>query len=362
MKTIDAINNKVTLPVNSSIDIQVLDNDIRSADGSPLDVTSIVFSGTHGECIITNEGTTITYTPNGDFYGIDTCIYTACDEKRRCDSAAVIINVTPVVANDDSVTTDINTPIDFFPLDNDIFTDGHPLVIAMIERNANDGDCVMVSPQMVVYIPNPNFSGMDSCEYTTCDDRGVCDTAFINITVVGTPCDEKEDRIITNSPTHMVTSSPSKLGDNSHPTKKPALSSPTAKPAMSEPSSHPTHLLTANPTNPPAISNPTLRPTEKPTTPAPTKHPFTSAPSMAPSPCARRYFFFASGVCTNAFDQCRRAARLIQACLSLECRASAVQFSATGPTRNPDGRKKSLGMIQQSPGSLDLPARDTGCR
>ena len=41
--------------------------------------------------------------------------------------------------------------------------------------------------------------------------------------------------------------------------------------------------------------------------------------------------------CTNAFDQCRQAARLIQACLSLECRASAVQFSATGPTRNPDG-------------------------
>ena len=66
--------------------------------------------------------------------------------------------------------------------------------------------------------------------------------------------------------------------------------------------------------------------------------------------------------CTNAFDQCRRAARLIQACLSLECRASAVQFSATGPTRNPDGRKKSLRLIKQSPGSLDLPARDTGWR
>ena len=41
--------------------------------------------------------------------------------------------------------------------------------------------------------------------------------------------------------------------------------------------------------------------------------------------------------CTNAFDQCRRAARLIHACLSLECRASTVHRSAAGPTRNPDG-------------------------
>eukprot|EP00804_Cyclotella_cryptica_P012275 CCRYP_013866-RA/>CCRYP_013866-RA protein AED:0.12 eAED:0.12 QI:0/1/0.83/1/0.2/0.16/6/3008/221 len=175
--TIDAINNKVTIPVNTPIDIRVLDNDILSWDGSPLNVTSIVFRGTHGECTITNEGESITYMCDTDFVGTDICIYTTCDEKRRCNSAAVIIIVTPVVANDDSVTTDINTPIDIFPVENDIFSDGHPLTIVSIENNAQNGDCAVVSQQIIIYIPNPDFHGLDNCGYQACNDRGVCNSA-----------------------------------------------------------------------------------------------------------------------------------------------------------------------------------------
>eukprot|EP00804_Cyclotella_cryptica_P019622 CCRYP_013973-RA/>CCRYP_013973-RA protein AED:0.71 eAED:1.00 QI:0/0/0/0.66/1/1/3/0/869 len=257
--TIDAINNKVTTPVNTPIDVRVLDNDITSSDGSLLDISYILFRGTSGECTITNDGTTITYTPNPDFFGTDTCIYTACDEMQHCDSAAVIIIVTPVIASDDSVTTEINTPVDIFATENDIFADGHPLTIVSIEENAHNGDCIIASQKIVIYIPDPNFHGSDSCKYQACDDRGICDSAIINITIDGTPCDE--DDIITGSP------------------------------------------VSSSPVHQPVSSPPTQHPTAKPVTPAPVARPTTSQPTMAPTPCGPRSFFFSGGVCTNGFDK-----------------------------------------------------------
>jgi hypothetical protein len=300
IQTIDAINNKVTLPVNTQIDIQVLDNDILSPDGSPLDITYIVFRGTHGECTITNEGKTITYSPNTDFYGTDTCIYTACDEKRRCDSAAVIITVTPVIASDDSVITDINTPVDIFPIENDIFTDGHPLTVVLIEENAKNGDCVIVSQQIVIYIPNPDFHGTDGCQYQACDDRGVCDSAVINITVDGTPCDKKDNRTITSSPS---SSSPSSQPIRSPPTTHDETIPPSKQPVLALTSNHPTQHLTAEPVFPTPIVSPTYRPTANPLTPAPAQTPTTASPTMSPTRCNPRSFFFSRGVCTNALDE-----------------------------------------------------------
>jgi hypothetical protein len=204
-QTIDANNNEVTTPVNTPIDIQVLDNDM-ALDGLPLNIVAILFPGDNGVCTITDEGKLITYTPNQDYFGSDKCIYTACDEEGHCDSATVIINVVPsteeVVANDDEVTTNMTTPVDVFALENDNAVDGHPLTITDILENGENGDCVIVSGGMVViYIPEPGFIGQDECVYEACDDRGVCDSATITVNVDGSHCDDKESTPTTAEPT-----------------------------------------------------------------------------------------------------------------------------------------------------------------
>ena len=265
----------MTTSINTSIDIQVLENDI-ALDGLPLDVIAILFPGNNGVCTIANEGETITYTPNQDYFGNDKCIYTACDEKGHCDSATVVIVVTPsseeVVTNDDDITTNMTTPVDVFALENDIQVDGHDLAITQIVENALSGDCVIVNQgSVVMYIPEPDFTGVDSCVYEACDDRGVCDTATITVTVDGSPCGDKATPEPTPNPTPKPTA----------PTFVwvPTSASPTAKPT-SEPSSKPTLAPSNKPT-----ANPTLAPSNKPTanpTPAPTPEP-TSSPTLAPS-------------------------------------------------------------------------------
>lgn len=229
----------------------------------------------------------------------------------------MILTVTPVIANDDTVITVINTPVDIFPIDNDVFTDGHPLAVVLIEENANHGDCVIVSQQIVIYIPNPDYHGTDGCQYQACDDRGVCDSAVISITVDGTPCDEKDDRIITSSPassslSSQPTRSPATKQDETiPPSKQPVLALTsnhptrhlTAEPVFPTPVVSPTHRPTANPVTPAPTNHPTHHPTAKPVSTAPTRTPTTASPTMSPTRCNPRSFFFARGVCTNALDQ-----------------------------------------------------------
>ena len=42
------------------------------------------------------------------------------------------------------------------------------------------------------YLPNPNFSGLDTLIYQICDANGDCDTALVVITVIASPCVEIE--------------------------------------------------------------------------------------------------------------------------------------------------------------------------
>eukprot|EP00804_Cyclotella_cryptica_P012514 CCRYP_017721-RA/>CCRYP_017721-RA protein AED:0.04 eAED:0.04 QI:91/1/1/1/0.5/0.4/5/62/729 len=303
--TIDAIKNEVTTPVNTPIDIKVLDNDVTAADRSPLDIEDIPFSGNHGECAVGVDGVTITYTPNTDYYGTDTCIYTTCDAKHRCDSAAIIIYVTPVIANDDVATTEINTPVSVYPLDNDTSFAGTVLSVVSITESATNGECLVMNSQIVVYIPKPNFHGVDSCTYTACVSSALCDSAVITVTVEGEPCDDKPTRNIE------ITMRPSLRPTTRQPTLKPIV--PTSVPT-NEPTNKPTPKPTQTPTKKPSTNAPTYRPTNGPTkkptpkptptptkkpTPKPTQQPTTPEPTAAPTTCGSRMFHYVNGCCTN---------------------------------------------------------------
>ena len=84
-----AFDDTATTNDNTSVDIDVLTND-TDIDGPGLTV-SATNNGSNGTT--TTNGTTITYTPNADFVGVDTFTYTASDGEFG-SAATVMVTVT----------------------------------------------------------------------------------------------------------------------------------------------------------------------------------------------------------------------------------------------------------------------------
>jgi len=85
-------------------------------------------------------------------------------------------------ANNDSATTDEDTPIDINVLANDTEPDGDTLSVDSVTQGANGA--VSINPNKTVhYAPNLNFFGSDSFTYTIDDGHGGQSTATVNVTV-----------------------------------------------------------------------------------------------------------------------------------------------------------------------------------
>ncbi|WP_299801332.1 Ig-like domain-containing protein, partial [uncultured Maribacter sp.] len=196
IEELDVVDDSVSTPVDTPIEIDILDNDF----GIPSDGTLTVSDPSNGTVEINDGGTpddisddTITYTPNDGFEGTDVIEYTVCDAEGNCDTATVTITVGEPVALDvvdDSVSTPIDTPIEIDILDNDfgIPSDGTLTVTDTDMSNGtveiNDGGTSDdISDDTITYTPNDGFEGTDVIEYTVCDAEGNCDTATVTITV-----------------------------------------------------------------------------------------------------------------------------------------------------------------------------------
>jgi uncharacterized repeat protein (TIGR01451 family)/gliding motility-associated-like protein len=135
----------------------------------------------------------VTYTPNPNFNGTDSFVYSVCDTGMPilCDTAVVTINVTSVndapVAVDDNATTVENTPINIDILNNDSDPDGNldPTSVSIISGPSNGTVSINPVTGATTYTPNPSFTGTDSFVYSVCD-TGVpiyCDSAVVTITI-----------------------------------------------------------------------------------------------------------------------------------------------------------------------------------
>jgi photosystem II stability/assembly factor-like uncharacterized protein len=85
-------------------------------------------------------------------------------------------------ANNDTATTDEDTPVDINVLGNDVEPDGDTLSITAVTQGANGA--VSVNPNKTIhYVPALNFFGSDSFTYTIDDGHGATSTATVNVTV-----------------------------------------------------------------------------------------------------------------------------------------------------------------------------------
>ena len=88
----------------------------------------------------------------------------------------------PPIANDDSASTAVNTPITIDVLANDTEPDNDPVTITLVVLPSN-GAATINGNGTITYEPIATHSGPDSFTYSIDDRRGGLDTAVVTITV-----------------------------------------------------------------------------------------------------------------------------------------------------------------------------------
>lgn len=188
--TVNAVNDNpvanadsATTETGASVTVNVLAND-TDLDLDTLSVASVGVAS-NGQVVSNGDGT-ITYTPDADFFGVDSFSYTVTDGNGGSDTATVTIDVlevnTPPVANDDVASVDEDSSVVIAVLSNDTDGNSDTLFVTGIGAAAN-GDVVDNGDGTVTYTPDTDFNGTDSFAYTVSDGRGGSDTATVTISV-----------------------------------------------------------------------------------------------------------------------------------------------------------------------------------
>ncbi len=176
----DAKNDAISVNEGNSITFDPRGND-EDADGDTLVISGVSIPN-HGTASFTP--TSITYTPNSNYFGSDVFTYSISDGQGGVDTATVNVTVNPVndppVAINDNATTNENTPVIIPVLGNDFDIDGPSL--AIISAGSASHGTVAFTAASITYTPNSGYSGFDSFTYTI-SDGFLSDTATVNVTV-----------------------------------------------------------------------------------------------------------------------------------------------------------------------------------
>jgi choice-of-anchor A domain-containing protein/uncharacterized repeat protein (TIGR01451 family) len=132
-----ANNDNATTDEDTPVNIDALVNDDFGGDGPSVGPITILTPPANGTGIVNDGGTptdptddSIDYTPNAGYSGPDQIVYQICDGNGDCDVAFISITVNSVndvpVADDDTETTDEDTPVNITVLTNDDFGDDGP--------------------------------------------------------------------------------------------------------------------------------------------------------------------------------------------------------------------------------------------
>jgi VCBS repeat-containing protein len=185
-----AVDDSATTDEGDTVIIDVLGND-SDGDGGSLNVVSVSHPA-HGTAVI-NGDNTITYTPNATYSGTDSFTYYIEDGQGGNDHATVNVTINLVngapIANDDSGTTDEDSPVTINVLSNDSDPDGDMISIDAI-TNPTYGNATIASGS-IVYTPDSGAQSLqvgqtatDTFSYTIID--GIeDDTATVTITING---------------------------------------------------------------------------------------------------------------------------------------------------------------------------------
>ena len=176
-----ASDDALVLDEDTSGTVNVLAND-SDPDGDPL--TATITTPPAGGTATIAAGV-VTYRPAANYNGTDSIGYTVSDGHGNTATAAVHVTINPVedppsahhdfvtVAEDGSASVDVTL--------NDTDPDGDTLTVIGHSPPANG--TVTFTGNVATYVPNSNFTGQDTFEYTIDDGHGVTSTAGVFVTV-----------------------------------------------------------------------------------------------------------------------------------------------------------------------------------
>jgi hypothetical protein len=168
-----ADDKNITLEEDTSVTITLSGSD---ADNDTLSYTYTQPS--HGNF----DGST--YTPDENFYGTDSFTYVANDGEADSPKATVTITVTSSndvpVANDQNLTTNINTALDITLSGTD--ADSDDTLTYTIVHSPEHGTLTGTAPNLT-YTPNEDYTGEDSFTFTVNDGTSDSNEATVSINI-----------------------------------------------------------------------------------------------------------------------------------------------------------------------------------
>ena len=206
-----ATNDTATTAEDTAIVMRVLDND-TDVEGDTLSVTA-VSTTSNGTAAITDDGTTVSYTPNANFHGSDSFTYVVSDGNGGTDTGTVNVTVTavndPPVATNDTASTAEDTAIDIDVVANDTDVEGDTLRVSAVGTPSQGIAIIKAgSATTVTYTPDANFHGSDSFTYVVSDGNGGTDTGTANVTIedVGPPSQPGPPEVSSTGSTSLAVS------------------------------------------------------------------------------------------------------------------------------------------------------------
>ncbi len=192
-----AVADMVEVTENQTVTVDVLDNDV-SQFPTTRDIDRIVgITGVGGDISVVNDQ--IVFDPGTDFDFLQTdetatveVTYRMLDLFFAFSTAVLTLTVTgvndaPFVVDPKEMTVDEDSELDsivFWKPDFD--PEGDPLTIDLVQ-GPDFGTFTFTTAGSFLYIPDPDFFGVDSFVYQVEDGQGGVTVATANITVINTP-------------------------------------------------------------------------------------------------------------------------------------------------------------------------------
>ena len=173
-----ANNDNFSTPNGEPITVPIIGNDVKT-DGDDFTIEDFT-QPTHGTLI--QVGDQLIYTPNGDYTGDDSFIYTICDNDG-CSTATVYINVYATCINPDNLCIgmfpdNVTVCVQFCDVPDAVITGWHTTFECSIQN---------VEDNCLLYTPLPGFATTETLTFYGCNAAGQCDTVYVHI-IVGGPC------------------------------------------------------------------------------------------------------------------------------------------------------------------------------
>ncbi len=197
-----AVDDNSQTPVNTSIEITVLENDY-DVDEDTLTIEEIEVQPLHGEVSINSDF--INYTPDTGYNGSDSFVYKISDGNGAYSTAIVNIDVyvmqinhPPVAVDDMESVVENSTDNSINVLINDYDVDPEDIVsLNKIETQPNNGT-VEIDGNLIKYTPQIGFVGTDVFSYNITDGNDHYDIGEVTVIV------EEEPPSIIKKPEHGV--------------------------------------------------------------------------------------------------------------------------------------------------------------